>query len=198
LGAGRGGGGEVQGAAGGRARAGAQPPGRRLETRYELPRGEPPPQLADALRRLRGARLACVRQLNLDRVAALELERGGRRVEVVVEWVREGNMLVVEGGVVAAALRQREMRDRRVAAGEALRAAAAKGPRPPLRRALDAPPPGDPKRTAAAHLSRLVNAPGELVAEALYRCGVDPSTPPPPRSTGRWPGGPSASSKACT
>ena len=148
-----------------------------FETRYELPRGEPPPQLADALRWLRGARLACVRQLNLDRVAALELERGGRRVELVVEWVREGNVLVVEGGVVRAALRQREMRDRRVAAGEPYEPPPPRGLDPLSIGPCDAPPPGDPKRTAAAHLSRLVNAPGELVAEALHRCGVDPNSP---------------------
>jgi predicted ribosome quality control (RQC) complex YloA/Tae2 family protein len=148
-----------------------------LETRYELPRTEPPRQLAEALRRLRGSKLVCVKQLNLDRVAALSLERGGRRVEVVVEWVREGNILVVEEGVVAAALRQREMRDRRVAVGEAYEPPPPRGLDPLSVEPLDAPPPGDPKRTAAAHLSRLVNAPGELVAEALYRCGVDPSTP---------------------
>ncbi len=148
-----------------------------FETRYELPREEPPPQLAEALRRLRGARLACVRQLNLDRVAALELERGGRRVELVVEWVREGNVLVVEGGAVAAALRQREMRDRRVAVGEPYEPPPPRGLDPLSLSPLDAPQPGDPKRTAAAHLSRIVNAPGELVAEALHRCGVDPNAP---------------------
>ena len=147
-----------------------------LETRYELPRTEPPRQLAEALRKLRGSKLVCVKQLNLDRVAALSLERGDRRVELVVEWVREGNLLVVEEGVVAAALRQREMRDRRVAVGESYEPPPPRGLDPLSVEPLDALPPGDSKRTAAAHLSRLVNAPGELVAEALYRCGVDPST----------------------
>lgn len=148
-----------------------------FETRFELPREEPPRQLAETLHRLRGARLVCIRQLNLDRVVALELERGGRRAELVVEWVREGNVLVLEEGVVAAALRQREMRDRKVAVGEPYEPPPPRGLDPLSLEPLDALHPGDLKRTAAAHLSRLVNAPGELVAEALYRCGVDPNAP---------------------
>lgn len=148
-----------------------------FETRYELPRGEPPRQLAERLRRLRGMRLECVRQLNLDRVASLVLERGGRRVELIVEWVREGNVLVVENGAVAAALRQREMRDRRVAVGGPYEPPPPRGLDPLSVEPLDAPAPGPQRLTAAAHLSRLVNAPGELVAEALHRVGVDPRAP---------------------
>jgi len=144
-----------------------------FETRYELPRGALPPQLS-MLRELRGFRLACVRQLNLDRVAALTFERGGRRVEVVVEWVREGNVLVVEGGRIAAALRQRELRDRRVVVGEPYQPPPRRGLDPLEATPLDALAPPEPGVAAAALLSRRLNAPGELVAEALHRAGVDP------------------------
>ena len=145
-----------------------------FETGYELPREGAPPQLAAALRGLRGSRLACVRQVGMDRVAALTLERGERRVDLVVEWVREGNVLVVEGGRIAAALRQREMRDRRVLVGEPYAPPPPRGLDPLSLTPLDPVEPLRPGITAAAHLSRLVNAPGELVAEALYRAGVDP------------------------
>ncbi|MEM1715090.1 MAG: ribosome rescue protein RqcH [Thermofilaceae archaeon] len=144
------------------------------ETRFELPRGELPAQLAAALRGLRGMRLECVRQLNMDRAASLTFERGERRVELVVEWVREGNVLVVEGGRIAAALRQREMRDRRVIIGEVYQPPPPRGLDPLSLTPLDAAPPPRPGLTAAAHLSRLVNAPGEVVAEALHRAGLNP------------------------
>lgn len=142
-----------------------------FETRFELPRGEVPARLAAALRGLRGSRVMCVRQLNLDRVAALTLERG---TELVVEWVREGNLLVVEGGRISAALRQREMRDRRLVAGELYRPPPQRGLDPLSATPLDVFPPAKPGATAAAHLSKLVSAPGEIVAEALHRAGIDP------------------------
>ncbi|RLE85319.1 MAG: hypothetical protein DRJ67_09035, partial [Thermoprotei archaeon] len=41
-----------------------------FETKYELPRGQPVPRLARALREVRGARLVAIRQLGMDRVAA--------------------------------------------------------------------------------------------------------------------------------
>lgn len=158
-----------------------------FETRYELPRGAPLGQLAAALRELRGARLACVRQVGLDRVAALTFEKGGGRAEVVVEWVREGNLVVLDGGGrVTALLRAREMRDRRLAIGELYMPPPPRGLDPLSLTRLDAPPP-DPRLTVAALLSRAVNAPGELLAEAAYRAGVDPnaaSSAVPPSALG--------------
>ena len=151
-----------------------------FETKYELPRGQPVPRLARALREVRGARLVAIRQLGMDRVAALTLEGRGWRRELVVEWVREGNVLVVgEDGRIEAALRSREMRDRRVMVGERYVPPPPRGLDPLSLNKLDAAElaGGAGRLTAAAHLSRRINAPGELVAEALYRAGVDPRAP---------------------
>lgn len=146
-----------------------------FETRYELPRGGLVKQLATALRELRGARLTCIRQVGLDRVAALTFEKGGGRVELVAEWVREGNLIVLDGGRrLTALLRAREMRDRRLAIGELYEPPPPRGLDPLSLTHLDAPLP-DARLTVAALLSRAVNAPGELIAEAAYRAGADPN-----------------------
>ncbi|MEM1509385.1 MAG: ribosome rescue protein RqcH [Thermofilaceae archaeon] len=146
-----------------------------FETRYELPRGEPVKQLAAVLRELRGARLTCIRQVGLDRVAVLTFDKGGGRVEIVAEWVREGNLIALNGGGrVTALLRAREMRDRRLAIGELYEPPPPRGLDPLSLTHLDVPSP-NARLTVAALLSRTVNAPGELLAEAAYRAGVDPN-----------------------
>jgi len=150
------------------------------ESAYELPRTQPPARLADALRWMRGARLVALRQVAMDRVAGLTLERRGHRRELIVEWVREGNIVVAGGdGLIEACLRVRRLRDRSIAPGEVYTPPPARGLDPLTLNPLDAGrlPPAKPGMTASAHLSRLVNAPGEVLAEALHRSGVDPGSP---------------------
>lgn len=121
---------------------------------------------------LEGRRVDAVEQVNGDRVLLL---RAGR-ASLVLEWVREGNVLLLDGeGRVAHALRQREMRDRVVARGRPYT--------PP-------PRPGDAfsdalaqlyerfrasgRRAAATSMSLAASLPAEVVYEAFYRRGVDP------------------------
>lgn len=144
-------------------------------TRYQLPKEEHQRSLfLKELRQLKGARLECIRQVNLDRVAALTFKRGERVVEVVVEWVREGNLLVVEGGRINAVLKQRKLRDRCLAVGEVYAPPPQRGFDPLTLTFHDIMGHVTEKLSAASLLSKLVNAPGELVAESLYRAGVDP------------------------
>jgi len=150
-----------------------------FETGYEIPRGQLHPRLARALRELRGARLVAIRQIGLDRVVALTLESRGWTRELVVEWVREGNVLVLdEEGVIVAVLRSRTLRDRRIRVGEPYKPPPPRGLDPLSLTSLDAKAlaGGSGRLTASAYLVRRVNAPGELIAEALYRAGVNPRT----------------------
>ncbi len=145
-------------------------------TRYELEGlGYEHPLVRGLRKAMRGGRILAAWQAGLDRVLFIEVEAGGSRARLVLEFVREGNILLVRDGKVELALREREMRDRVVKRGEAYV--------PPPRLGLDplTLTPDDyelasakGRLTAAALLSRAISAPGEAVAEALFRAGLDP------------------------
>lgn len=124
------------------------------------------------LRELEGRRVDVVEQVNGDRVLLL---RAGH-ASLVLEWVREGNVLLLDGeGRVEYALRQREMRDRVVARGR---------PYTPPPRLGDAFSDNlgslyekfraSGRRAAATSLSLAASLPAEVVYEAFHRKGVDP------------------------
>jgi len=121
---------------------------------------------------LEGRRVDAVEQVNGDRVLLL---RAGR-ASLVVEWVREGNVLLLDGeGRIAYALRQREMRDRVVARGR---------PYTPPPRLGDAFSDSlaslyerfraNGRRAAVTSMSLAASLPPEVVHEAFHRRGVDP------------------------
>ncbi len=121
-------------------------------------------------RYMKGRRVDEVALLNGDRVLSL---RGGR-VEIILEWVREGNILLLEDGVIRHALRRRRMRDRSLEPGVSY----TPPPRQPSvfevtpEEVVDAV--GSSKRRLVTAFAAATGLPGELSYEALYRAGVDP------------------------
>lgn len=158
----------------------AAPPIALLPTQLELTPPRVPPPFAKSLREyLCGSRVVSVRQLGLDRVVMIEVERpDASRVTFVYEGVREGNLLAVKDGIIVAALRERRMKDRDVVVGAHYAPPPARGLDPlslteeDLRRITEG------RGKLAALLSRHVNAPGEVIAEAIYRSGADPQADP--------------------
>ncbi|ABL78147.1 ribosome rescue protein RqcH [Thermofilum pendens] len=120
-----------------------------------------------------GRRVEAVEQVSGDRVVAFEL--GPRRL--VLEWVREGNLLLLDGGGrILRALRQREMRDRALKPGHQY------VPPPRVGDAFSDDPGylyaklGEYSgRAAVTAVSLVASLPAELVYEAMYRLGLDPS-----------------------
>jgi len=152
----------------------ASPPRVFLVTRKGISSPASPSPLTSVLKKsLRGLRVISVSQLGLDRVVRLLFE-GGRAL--VYEGVREGNLILTEGGAIIAALREREMRDRSIVRGVAYVPPPARGLDPlslteeSLRNLLS----GYKSKPVLPSICRLVNAPGEAVAEALHRAGIKP------------------------
>lgn len=166
----------------------AAPPVAFLLTRLELTPPRAPPPFAKTLREyLRGSRVVSIRQLGLDRVVMIELEKPGTaRATFVYEGVREGNLLMVREGVIVAALREKRMKDRDVIIGARYIPPPARGLDPlslteeDLRSAIRG------RGRLAALLSRHINAPGEVIAEAIYRSGADPCGDPGSLDTSKF------------
>ena len=154
----------------------ATPPTALLLTRLELTPPQVPPSFARALREyLQGSRVISVRQLGLDRVVMIEVERlDASRVTFVYEGVREGNLLAVKNGVIVAALRERRMKDRDVIVGAHYVPPPARGLDPLSLTEEDLRQIVGGRGKLITLLSRHVNAPGEVIAEAIYRSGADP------------------------
>ena len=152
----------------------AAPPRVFLITRKEISSSTSPSSLASALKKsLRGFRVVFTSQLSLDRVVRLAFE-GGRAL--VYEGVREGNIILTVRGVIVAALREREMRDRSIVRGATYVPPPVRGLDPlsltgdSLRSLLS----GYESKPVLPSICRVINAPGEAVAEALYRAGINP------------------------
>jgi len=89
-------------------------------TDFAIRMPEKPSQFAmDLRRRLAGGIVEGISQIGFDRIASIKLKVGQTHLELLVEMMPRGNILLNEGGVIERVLFRRAMRDRRVARGEA-------------------------------------------------------------------------------
>ncbi len=153
-------------------------PGRRVhETSYDVTgKGQPPPFVMALRKHLRGQRLRGVRQVRFDRIAELVFENGYR---LVAEVLPRGVLLLLdEKGVILQASEYREMRDRVIKRGVEYRLPPSTIVHP---EELSVEVLEERLRGASGEavrvLVRRLGYPGEVVEEALYRVGVEKTTP---------------------
>jgi len=88
-------------------------------TDFAIKMPEKPSQFAMGLRRrLAGGIVEGVSQIGFDRIASIRLKVGQTHLELLVEMMPRGNIVLAEKGVIERVLFRRVMRDRRVARGE--------------------------------------------------------------------------------
>jgi len=142
-------------------------------TGYDVEKPLQPPAFCMLLRKLmRGARIASFEQVGFDRIVVMRAEGARGSHELVVELVREGNVVVCDSNAtILGAYREVEYRDR------ALKRGAKYQPPPNVlldldeKMALEALKGRKPKAFYAA--LALVGSP-ELAYEVLARCSIDP------------------------
>ncbi len=142
-------------------------------TGYDVEKPLQPPAFCTLLRKLmRGARIASFEQVGFDRIVVMRAEGARGSHELVVELVREGNVVVCDSNAtILGAYREVEYRDR------ALKRGAKYQPPPNVlldldeKMALEALKGRKPKAFYAA--LALVGSP-ELAYEVLARCSIDP------------------------
>ncbi|AEM39571.1 protein of unknown function DUF814 [Pyrolobus fumarii 1A] len=153
-------------------------PGRRVhETSYDVTGKEQPPPLIMALRKhIRGERLSTVKQLGFDRIILFEFANG---YKLVVELLPRGVLaLLDEKGSILHASEWREMRDRVIKRGVEY-----KQPPPAAVHPENLTEDVVRERLAGASgevvrvLVRKLGYPGEVVEEALFRAGIEKTTP---------------------
>jgi len=113
--------------------------GRRIHlTKYEVQIPREPSQFCMALRkRLRGGRLIKIQQYEFERTVTMDVEAAEQTYQVVVEFFRRGNLVVVDGsGRISLALSFARMRDRTIVKGEIFEHAPPSGLNP-FRQLLD-------------------------------------------------------------
>lgn len=121
----------------------------------------------------RGRRVLEAALLGGDRVLALRTHNA----QLVLEWIREGNVIVVEDSKIKYALRRRRMRDRAVELG-------APYVPPPRRPSLFETSPEEvfeklrtfSSRRLVTAFAAATSVPGDVAYEALYRVGLDPTS----------------------
>lgn len=122
------------------------------------------------LREVEGKRIHAVSIVNDDRVLALDI---GNRA-VVLEWVREGNIILLDSsGKILNALYQKSMRDRVVRRGEQYK--------PPPRLGDFSTSPVEVaekaqklrRKSIVSALAQATSMPPELILEAAFRLGLD-------------------------
>jgi len=130
---------------------------------------------------IKGAKLIGIAQEDFDRIAVLSFKKEGKELKLYLEWIREGNIILVnEEGIIKLAYRERELKDRKIIKGVKYQ--------PPPKAGIDIlrlrvedydkiVSQAKQKLKCAAFLSKIINAPGELIAEALFRSGIDPNSP---------------------
>lgn len=107
--------------------------GRRIHlTKYEVQIPKHPTQFCMALRkRLRGGRLESIQQHEFERTVVLEIETAEGTWQVVAEFFRRGNLIIVDNtGKISLALTYARMRDRAIINGERFIQAPASGLNP--------------------------------------------------------------------
>ena len=89
-------------------------------TKYEFEVPKQPPSFVIELRRyIRGGLVSKVSQLNRDRIIVFELEKGGLKFFLVMELVREGNLILADSNLkIILALKYKKMKDRSILRGE--------------------------------------------------------------------------------
>ncbi len=140
-------------------------------TRYPVAReGMPSPLVMGFRKHIRGARIESIEQLSFDRIVVFKFSNG---YNLVVELLPRGVIaLLDENGAIVYATEYREMRDRVIRRGAAYQPPPCSTVHPNLlarehvERALSGCD-GAP----AACLARGLGYPGEVVEEAIFRCG---------------------------
>ncbi len=152
--------------------------GRRLNIttfKYPLP-PSPSPHAMNIRRLLSNAIIKSIEQVDLDRIACLTVEKSGRVLNVYLELLGEGNVIITdEAGKILYALRQKTMRDRSVRTGVMYRPPPARG------ECIYSSPKIDEIRSEKVNivrsLTKYYNLPPEFVEECLVRSFVDPNLP---------------------
>lgn len=125
-------------------------------------------QLALSCSRLKGLWLRSASQLDFDRVVTLEFSED---YKLVFELVGKGNIVLLKEGRVVSALNYFRVKDRVVEPGSEYT--------PPPPRGVDLGVSVELKgETLLQALVHAYNCPAELMAEALFRVGVEPSLSP--------------------
>ncbi len=131
------------------------------------------PSRLKPLRDLEGRRVNAVSVVNDDRVLALEFAGS----TLVLEWVREGNIVLLDAGwKILYALEEKTMRDRAIRRGEPYK--------PPPRLADFSAPAWEvvekafslKRRNIVTAISQASSLPPEVVYEAAFRLGIDPQS----------------------
>jgi len=128
---------------------------------YVIKMPEKPSQFAMELRRqLAGGIVEGISQLGFDRIASIKLKVGQTHLELLVEIMPRGNILLTKQGVIERVLFRRAMRDRRVMRGEEYK-----------------PPPSNtvhPEELCAENIAPLLGS-GERIGQVLAkRLGYGP------------------------
>jgi len=152
-------------------------PGRRLNltrVKYRIPAA--PTAKALALRRLlSSAKVEGVGQVDFDRILHMDASRGGERLRIYFELFGSGNIVVTgPDGTIRYTLLTLSMKDRTVKVGYRYS--------PPPQRGQDLFMPLEAgairsKVSLVRSLTRALNAPAEVVEEALLRASLNPGSP---------------------
>lgn len=151
--------------------------GRRIHlTKFEVQIPKHPTQFCMALRkRLRGGRLESIQQHEFERTVVLEIETAEGTWQVVAEFFRRGNLIIVDNtGKISLALTYARMRDRAIINGERFIQAPASGlnpfktPQEELSRIRDHGPIPISKALAAT-----LSVGGPLAREIVLRSGLE-------------------------
>jgi len=151
--------------------------GRRIHlTKYEVQIPREPSQFCIALRkRLRGGHVISIRQYEFERTVILHIETAEQTYQVVVEFFRRGNLVVVDGsGTISLALSYARMRDRNIVKGEIFKHAPPSGLNP-FKQLLDGLPRikgfGSIPTTKALVMTFSIG--GVIAKEVLLRSGLE-------------------------
>ncbi|MEM2881329.1 MAG: ribosome rescue protein RqcH [Candidatus Methanomethylicaceae archaeon] len=143
--------------------------------KYSIP-PTPSPQAMSMRRLVSNAIIKSIDQVDLDRIAHITLERSGRILNLYLELIGGGNIIITdESGKILYALHQKAMRDRTIKTGVIYR------PPPTRGESIFGEPKIDEIRSQKVSiirsLTKYYNLPPEFVEESLVRSSIDPNLP---------------------
>ncbi|MEM3532506.1 MAG: ribosome rescue protein RqcH [Candidatus Methanomethyliaceae archaeon] len=143
--------------------------------KYSIP-PTPSPQAMSIRRLVSNAIIKSIDQVDLDRIAHITLERSGRILNLYLELIGGGNIIITdESGKILYALHQKAMRDRTIKTGVIYR------PPPTRGESIFGEPKIDEIRSQKVSiirsLTKYYNLPPEFVEESLVRSSIDPNLP---------------------